>query len=178
MKKFLYLNLLIIFTTVWTVPSVAKKYRYIKREHGVKFQGNIPITVAPTNVSANFQGAYAYNWKGFVEVGPYFKLGLTADPIFNFSNWSAGLMGEYNFIKNRGRRKFIPSLGFQLGVIGQEGLQATGGVHASLKWFVATRTAFITTAQYDLVTPFAGLFSSLGHQVDLNMGFSYYFDFH
>ena len=177
MKKFLYLNLLIILTTVWTVPSAAKKYRYIKREHGVKFQGNIPITLAPINVPANFQGAYAYNWKGFVEVGPYFKLKFKAPP-FTPSNWSAGLMGEYNFIKNRGRRKFIPSLGLQLGVMGSENLQATGGVHGSLKWFVATRTAFITTIQYDLVTPFAGFFSSLRHQVDLSMGFSYYFDFH
>lgn len=178
MKKFLYLNLLIILTAVWTVPSAAKKYRYIKREHGVKFQGNIPIAIAPTDISASFQGAYAYNWKGFVEVGPYFKLDLNAAPVFNISNWSAGLMGEYNFIKNRGRRTLIPSLGLQLGVLGPGSLQATGGVHASLKWFVATRTAFITTAQYDLITPVAGFFSLLRHQVDLSMGFSYYFDFH
>ena len=185
MKKFLYLNLLIILTTLWTVPSVAKKYRYIKREHGVKFEGNIPTTIPPIDVSADFKGAYAYNWKGFVEVGPYFKLSLDAAPLFNLSNWSVGLMGEYNFIKNRGRRKFIPSLGLQLGVMSPGvlqdavGLHAVGGVHASFKWFVATRTAFITTAQYSLVTPFAGLFSSFGHQIDLlSMGFSYYFDFH
>ena len=179
-KYFIYINLLTTIIAVWALPSLAqKKYRYIKREHGVKFQGSIPMTIAnPLSVSVNFQGAYAYNWKGFVEVGPYFKLGLDAAPAFSLTHWAVGLMGEYNFIKNRGKRKLIPSLGLQLGAMSEGTLQATGGAHGSLKWFVAKRTAFITSLQYDLVTPMSGFFTSLGHQVDLSMGFSYYFDFY
>ena len=110
MKKYLlYINLLAILGAVWTFPSLAeKKYRYIKREHGVKFQGNVPIAVSPFSLSANFQGAYAYNWKGFVEVGPYFQVGLTANQGFSLTGWAAGLMGEYNFIK-KSREKKIDS---------------------------------------------------------------------
>jgi len=193
MKKFLGLSLLVILTTIWTVPSVAKKYRYIKREHGVKFQGNIPFSlnlvdqISNINLSVDLEGAYAYNWKGFVEVGPYFNLSLTAMPNFSFSHWSAGLTGEYNFIKNRGRRKLIPSLGLQLGAIsssqfktknieGNSALHGNAGLHASLKWFVATRTALITTLSYDAIVPFSFDFSALGHHVDLKMGFAHYFD--
>ena len=185
MKKYLlYINLLTLFAAVLgTLPSLAqKKYRYIKREHGVKFQGNVPITITTnTEVSATFQGAYAYNWKGFVEAGPYFKLSLEEQPFPNFGveHWAVGLMGEYNFIKNRGKRKLIPSLGLQLGAMSKDSLlQATGGVHGTLKWFVDKRTAFITNLQFDLVTPFSSFFRQREYQVDLSMGFSYYFDFY
>lgn len=182
MKKYLlYINLLALIGAVWTLPALAeKKYRYIKREHGVRFQGNIPITVRPSfNLTANLKGAYAYNWKGFVEAGPYFQLELDAAPSPRLSKWAVGLMGEYNFIKNRGKRKLIPSLGLQLGLQGLGGLQGTGGVHGSLKWFVAKRTAFITDLQYDLMTPFTQFsFASMEHQVNVSMGFSYYFDFY
>lgn len=178
-KYFLSIPLITILIAVWTLPSMAQKRRYIKREHGVKFQGNVPINVNPLSVTADFQGAYAYNWKGFAEAGPYFKLSLNAVPSFSLNHWAVGLMGEYNFIKNRGRRKLIPSLGVQLGVLDENAvLHATGGAHASLKWFVAYRTAFITSLQYDLVTPAKSFFSSFGHKVDLSMGFSYYFDFY
>jgi len=179
MKRILGLTLLIIMTAVWTSPSVAKKYRYIKREHGVKFQGNVPFVLAPMSLGVQLEGAYAYNWKGFMEVGPYFDLDFGILPGFDVEGWSAGLTGEYNFIKNRGRRKLIPSLGLQLGLRGgsELGLNANVGLHSSLKWFVATRTAFITTVQYDAATPVASFFSSLGHFVNLKMGFSHYFDF-
>jgi len=177
-KYFLYINLLAIIGAVWTLPALAeKKYRYIKREHGVRFQGNIPVTVSPFNIAVNLKGAYTYNWEGFVEVGPYFQLEMDANPRPQFSKWAVGLMGEYNFIKNRGKRKLIPSLGLHLGLQGL-GLQGSGGVHGSLKWFVAKRTAFITDLQYDLITPLTMPFSSMEHQVNVSMGFSYYFDFY
>ena len=179
-KYFLYVNLIAILATVWTVPALAeKKYRYIKREHGVKFQGSVPVVIAnPLSFSADFKGAYAYNWKGFAEVGPYFQLALDNSAGFSISKWAVGILGEYNFIKNRGKRKFIPSVGIQFGVTGGVvgSIQGMGGVHASLKSFVAKRTAFITNLQYDLVAPFN--FSTMSHQVGLDMGFAYYFDFY
>ena len=177
MKKYiLSLPLLVLLVATWHVPALAqKKYRYIKREHGVKFQGNVPLQIKATGFhwSADFQGAYAYNWKGFVEVGPYFGVGAASAT--GLTGWNVGLLIEYNIIKNRGKRKLIPAIGIQGGVMNDGVLQYEGGAHATLKWFVAKRTAFITNLQYDLVTP---LPVALSHKVNLSMGFSYYFDFY
>ena len=184
---FLYLNLFIMsFIAGLSVQSFAeKKYRYIKREHGAHFLGDIsgPLGAqGATNISGSFSGSYSYNWKGFVEIGPYFGLGLGIVP-FNFSNFQAGLKGEYNIIKNRGRRKFIPAVGLSAGVAGDNSsgamaMQLSVGVHGVLKAFVAKRTAFVTHLGYNLQTPFQGMFSLMTHNLDIKMGFAYYFDFY
>ena len=179
-KLFLFINLFFILFVLGVGESFAnKKYRYIKREHGVRFQGNIPIPVHPEfSASIDLAGAYAYNWKGMIEVGPYFDLGVDIIP-FVVNGWSLGLLGEYNFIKNRGKRKFIPSLGLSVGATNMgSGLNLALGIHTSLKGFVAKRTAFITTLGYKLHTPFNPFFASMEHHVDIRMGFSYYFDFY
>ena len=204
-KLFLFLNLFFILFVLGAGESFAnKKYRYIKREHGIRFQGNIPMSLINQGFSAgiNLTGAYAYNWKGMVEVGPYFDLGAgmhSGNP-FQLRSWSAGLLAEYNFIKNRGKRKFIPSLGLTVGTTNQglnliskdhknntniltaessQGLNLTLGVHISLKHFVAKRTAFITTLGYSLHTPFNNFFKIMNHHGTIgSIGFSYYFDFY
>ena len=182
-KLFLFLNLFFILFVLGAGESFAnKKYRYIKREHGIRFQGNIPMSFINQegfSTGIKLTGAYAYNWKGMVEVGPYFDLGAemhSGNP-FQVSSWSAGLLAEYNFIKNRGKRKFIPSLGLTVGT--NQGLNLTLGVHISLKHFVAKRTAFITTLGYSLHTPFNNFFKSMEHHGNIgSIGFSYYFDFY
>ena len=194
---FLYINLLVMaFIAGTSLQSFAeKKYRYIKREHGVQFQGNIGglfletyrqatgDVANPPEISGEFKGSYSYNWKGVVEIGPYFGLDLGVYP-FNFAGVQAGLKGEYNFIKNRGRRKFIPSIGLSAGFAGEkEGTNPMTrnlslGAHVALKAFVAKRTAFVTNLGYELQTPFKGMFQTLYHNLDINMGFAYYFDFY
>ena len=177
MKKiFLFLNMFFVLFVLGVGESfAAKKYRYIKREHGLRFQGNIPMSFPGFQFSANLSGAYAYNWKGMMEVGPYFDLRFEG---LSPQYWAGGLLLEYNFIKNRGKRKLIPSLGLTLGSNNNEGPQIDLGLHTSLKSFVATRTAFITTLGYNLNTPFSGMFTSMSHHVKISMGFSYYFDFY
>ena len=176
-KVFLFLNLFFIVFVAGVGESFAnKKYRYIKREHGVRFQGHIPMSFNQGfQLDAHLAGAYAYNWKGMLEVGPYFDLGVQS---LRVNNWSAGLLLEYNFIKNRGKRKLIPSLGLTVGANQGLGLNFDLGAHVSLKSFVAKRTAFITTLGYNLHTPFSGMFASMAHNVNIRMGFSYYFDFY
>ena len=180
MKKYiLSLPLLALLVATWHVPALAqKKYRYIKREHGVKFQGNLPFKLNANGFQwdADFQGAYTYNWKGFVEVGPYFGVSANSATVGLLTDWKVGLLVEYNIIKNRGKRKLIPAIGIQGGVI-NDGLafQYSGGAHATLKWFVAKRTAFITNLQYDMVTPLPFV---PAHHINLSMGFSYFFDFY
>ena len=180
-KSLLFLSLFfVIFITGIGESFAKKKYRYIKREHGVRFQGHIPMTVNNGfSLEANFAGAYAYNWKGMIELGPYFELNSSFNGGFQLESWAVGLLTEYNFIKNRGRRNFIPALGLTVGAH-QNGLITTLalGTHVSLKLFVAKRTAFITTLAYQLNTPFSGLFQSMSHHPSIRMGFSYYFDFY
>ena len=174
-KLFLFLNLFFILFVLGVGESFAnKKYRYIKREHGVRFQGNIPMSFGQGfQLNANLAGAYAYNWKGMLEVGPYFDLGIAN---MSIAGWSGGLLIEYNFIKNRGKRKLIPSFGLTVGANNLNLFDL--GAHVSLKTFVAKRTAFITTVGYNLHTPFSAMFSSRFHNADISMGFSYYFDFY
>ena len=178
-KLFLFFNLFFILFVLGAGESFAsKKYRYIKREHGVRFQGNIPMSFGPGfRLNANLSGAYAYNWKGMLEVGPYFDLGVES---LRVSNWAGGLLLEYNFIKNKGKRKFIPALGLTVGATdpGGLGLHFDLGAHVSLKSFVAKRTAFISAVAYRLHTPFSGIFTHMNHNANIRMGFSYYFDFY
>ena len=142
------------------------------------------MTVVPGfNLQANLAGAYAYNWKGMVEVGPYFDLSASVNQGFTFNSWAVGLLVEYNFIKNRGKRSFIPALGLTAGINNSKenispGMHLALGVHASLKSFVAKRTAFISTVGYQLHTPFNAFFRSMSHNAEVSMGFSYYFDFY
>ena len=182
---FLYFNLFLMFFIAGTTTQsfAEKKYRYIKREHGANFVGNINGPIAGTgrsidaNIMGSFKGSYSYNWKGIVEVGPYFGLDLGIVP-FSFSGWKAGVKGEYNFIKNRGRRKLIPSLGLSIGASNSLGNALSFGLYGSLKAFVARRTAFVTNLGYALDTPFSAMFREMSHGLDVNMGFSYYFDFY
>ena len=147
-KYFLFFNLLFLLFVAWTwTASAAKKYRYIKREHGVRFEGSVPMTYSSQGFTAstNLKGAYAYNWKGMFEFGPYFDLGLAFKP-YALNYWNGGLMAEYNFVKNRGRKKYIPSIGLSFGAAQLSsnnniaGTMLAGGIHGSLKIFVGTRT--------------------------------------
>ena len=179
-KLFLFLNLFLLLS-VTGESFASKKYRYIKREHGVRLEGRDFVNMSFPGFMLNFDlsGAYAYNWKGMVEVGPYFELGAgTSNGPFQINSWAAGLLVEYNFIKNRGKRKLIPSLGLTLGANKMDFLNFMAGLHFSLKSFVAKRTAFITTLGYSFHTPINFQFQSMEHHVDIGMGFSYYFDFY
>ena len=151
-KYFLFLNLfLILFAGLPHTALAKKKYRYIKREHGVRFQADLPMeTKQGFTMSAELQGAYTYNWNGMIEVGPYFDFSSGFFPS-SLKRYGAGLLVEYNIITNRGKRKWIPAVGIDLGVDGSKGLDgALGthgalGAHGALKMFVATRDRFYSS---------------------------------
>ena len=177
-KSLLFLSLISIFFFALPEASLAKKkYRYIKREHGVRFQGNLPISVLPNRAEISLAGSYTYNWKGRIEVGPYFNFESTIIPKVFVSDYSIGALIEYNIVKNRGKTKFIPSVGLKLG-IADGGTKLATGVYTSMKFFVATRTSFITTIEYMTAVPYSFNFASLTHNVNIAGGFSYYFDFY
>lgn len=182
-KLFLFLNLFFIIFILGVGESFAnKKYRYIKREHGVRFlTGNIPMSFnRGFSLSADLGGYYTYNWKGRLEIGPYFDLGMTTTGRgFELNNWTAGLLAEYNFIKNRGKRKHIPSFGLTVGADKSFDVPNFAvGVHTSLKSFVGKRTAFITSLGYSLHTPINDFFRIMEHHGNIMVGFAYYFDFY
>ena len=172
-KSLLFLSLASIF--FFGVPEASfakKKYRYIKREHGVGFQS----TIMNTNLS--LQGVYTYNWKGRMEGGFYVNLRDISLLPPEFSDVSGGLIGEYNFVKNRGKVKFVPAAGLSVGVNAGTGMDLTFGVHTSLKYFVAKRTPFVVKIGYLGVIPKSFDIASLNHNIDISTGFSYYFDFY
>ncbi|MBC6414804.1 MAG: hypothetical protein GDA46_00190 [Bdellovibrionales bacterium] len=185
MKKVLYVGLFLSLFVMEVSPCFAtKKYRYIKREHGVRFTGNILMDkyrldfndFSMDKLKAEFQGVYTYNFEGRFEFGPYFDLSLPGQIV----DWKIGFLGEYNFIKNRGKRKWIPSLGIILGIEELGAFQGAVGLQASLKAFVAKRTAFITTFNFDVILPFQNspFFTDIHLRQNIKMGFAYYFDFY
>ena len=184
MKKFLFISLIGLLCALWAHLSfAAKKYRYIKREHGVKFQFDAPLTIMPDfEGSIGLEGAYTYNWKGFFEFGPYFSLetDLASEAPMTYSG---GLLAEYNFIKNRGKRKLIPAAGISLGVQNgdseEQPIHYTAGAHISLKIFVGKRTPFTISLPYKVVLKELAFDpSKMTHHLSPTMGFSYYFDFY
>ena len=167
-------------------PAAAKKrYRYIKRMHGAKIQWNLQPFQKPADGvfslgSLNIDLAYSYNHKGLLEFGPYLSVNgmMNALPL---ANTAAGLSLEYNFVKNRGKRKNIPALGLQIGVQKGAAWDLAVSPYFSFKYFVAKRTALVTSLKYTASLPFNGLaafMQNLSHGVFLVGGFAYYFDFY
>lgn len=157
-----------------------KKYRYIKRMHGAKIHWDTTLfkkTAAGNVGTFDIDLAYSYNWKGMIEVGPY--LGLKGKHIgFALEGLDAGLSVEYNFIKNKGKKKIVPSLGLQIGTQKAAAWELALAVPASLKYFVAKRTALIATLGYRASNSFSALtnFQSMSHDIFFVGGFAYYFD--
>lgn len=184
-KYFLFSNLLFLLFATFplTALSASKKYRYIKREHGVRFAGAFPtnFSSAGVNMSAMLRGAYTYNWKGMLEAGPYFHANANILQA-QLNSWGAGILAEYNIIKNRGKRKLVPAVGLTFG-LDHEGAGATpqlsAGLQVALKIFVGKRTPFIVTLGYSALTPMnAPIQGGVSHKLNPTMGFSYYFDFY
>ena len=176
MKKMtLFLGLVLLVASFPYSALAQKKYRYIKREHGVKLTGNAQVPFKNLNATAlSVDLEYTYNIKGLVEVGPY----VGFDRSGNGSFFAGGLKSEYNIIKNTGKRRFIPAVGITLGVVGNTAPAA--GVHASFKLFPAKRTAFVTTVGYQLTLQpnFGFNFGGAQHGADVKIGYAYYFDFY
>lgn len=185
-KYFLFFTLLsVVLISLPNDAFARKKYRYIKREHGVKFDWKPPsFEFAHGGVLMNIDlgGAYTYNWNGMVEVGPYFGFKYSNKDTQNMM-YNGGLLVEYNIIKNRGKRKWIPAVGLKVGVEGDNTdstspIKLAAGVHGACKIFVGKRTPFTVALGYRAVTPMQGMFQTLSHNMDISMGFSYYFDFY
>ena len=184
-KHFLFFNLFFVLFLSWSpIASAKKKYRYIKREHGVRFQWDNPMSIAGTpgglTAELNIQGAYTYNWRGMIEAGPYFKIDSSYDGNngFTFNEFDGGVLVEYNIIKNRGKREFIPAIGLSLGANSNQVFQLSGGIHGALKVFVAKRTSFVVMLGCKILTPMDQPFQVLSYHPYTSMGFSYYFDFY
>ena len=74
-------------------------------------------------------------------------------------------------------------MGLKLGAAQELDLNLSAGLYGALKVFVGTRTPFIISIGYDVLTPIIATpttapFSRISHQVDMSVGFSYYFDFY
>ena len=191
-KHFLFFNLFFIIFVAWPHTALAKKkYRYIKREHGVRFHWDNLMNIEDQKelmASVNIQGAYTYNWRGMLEAGPYFKIASQyKNKEFKLNEFDGGLLAEYNIIKNRGKREFIPAVGLSLGINnrtderGATSLFLSGGLHGALKIFVAKRTPFVVMLGCKILTPMGdpqGLFQKFSFNPYTSMGFSYYFDFY
>ena len=158
-----------------------KKYRYIKRQHGVILNLDSSLLNFSGGIipgEASFHGSYHYNYKGRIEVGPYLKVKMNLPTAVHFLR--VGLDTEYNFIKNRGKRKMIPATGFRIG-FKRADLQSSleTGFYGSLKYFVAKRTSIIGTLEWmATVIPLPTSLIRLEHGFNLNIGFAYYFDFY
>lgn len=188
MKNLFLFSGVFFLSLMFSGNADAKKKRYIKRMHGAKVNVNvIPYEKGPGSTSKGTFDvglAYSYNWKGMVEVGPYFGIEGKHIGGFAMNALDVGIHGEYNFIKNKGKKEVVPALGLKLGA------HATGGTpmswylavapYVSLKYFVAKRTPIIVSAGYSFNADFKAIsdMSKAIHSSFLEAGFAYYFDFY
>lgn len=181
-KSLLLLNLIsMILIALPQVSFAKKKYRYIKREHGVRVSLDWPKGEITPNMKLtdelNFNFTYTYNWKGFLEVGPYLK-------VEKESSWmvDSGLLVEWNIIKNRGKRALIPAVGLKIGADDFTGTLAGHiGFPLSLKFFAGERnfrTPLIITVEPYIEAPGFTSFTPLTVKINTTVGFEYYFDFY
>ena len=182
MKKFiLALSFISLVSVSLPQAFAAKKYRYIKREHGLKLNFNLAHLKYEQGLKGllDLDVAYTYNWKGRVEIGPFAQVQIALPT--SHSTY-LGLLIEYNFIKNRGKRPLIPSLGLKprVQLDGPNLSSLLVGIPLSLKYFVAKRTAIISTAEFIFHQNFNSLadWKALGYQGEITVGFAYYFDFY
>ena len=187
MKNLFLFSGVFLFSLLLSSNADARKKRYIKRMHGVKMNLDVlPYEKGPNGSSGAFGvgAAYSYNWKGMVEVGPYFGIEGKHINGFAISALDLGIHVEYNFIKNKGKRKVIPALGLKLGAhaVGSTPMSwyFAVGPYASLKYFVAKRTPIIVSTGYSYNADFKafGDASKAIHSSFLEAGFAYYFDFY
>ena len=162
----------------------AKKKRYIKRMHGVKALADIvPYQKSGGTATGAFDLdlAYSYNWKGMIEVGPHFNVKGRHIGGFALEGLGVGIQTEYNFIKNKGKKRAVPALGLKLGANQiSSAWHLSVAPYFSLKYFVAKRTPFIFSAGYDLNLNFQAIadFQQAIHSSFVQGGFAYYFDFY
>ena len=185
-KLFLLSSLLSLFALAFSGNAYAKKKRYIKRMHGAKINLNIiPFEKSSNTKSGGLDAdlAYSYNWKGMIEVGPYFGIKWIYLPASVLENLDLGVFVEYNFIKNKGKKKMVPAAGLKIGtkkIKGDTAWKLALAPYVSLKYFVAKRTPIITTLGYEGSSAFSSIsnFSTWTHSSFLMVGFAYYFDFY
>ena len=182
-KLFLFSSLLSLFALTFSGNVYAKKKRYIKRMHGAKIDLNIiPFERKSGANSGAFDVdlAYSYNWKGMIETGPYFGIEGSHLPAFAVGNLGLGVFVEYNFIKNKGKKKMVPSVGLKIGTKKTGAWELALAPYVSIKYFVAKRTPIITSLGYEGSSAFSSIsnFSTWTHSSFLMVGFAYYFDFY
>ena len=182
-KLFLLSGLLSLFVLTFSGNAYAKKKRYIKRMHGAKIHWNIvPFEKSSTGNSGMFDVdlAYSYNWKGMIEAGPYFGIKGVHLPSFSLDYLGVGAFVEYNFIKNKGKKKMVPSVGLRIGTKKAQTWQLALAPYVSFKYFVAKRTPIIATLGYEGSNAFSSLtnFGVMTHSSFFMGGFAYYFDFY
>ena len=185
MKNLFLFSGVFFLSLLFSGNADARKKRYIKRMHGVKV--NLDVLAwekTPSGSKGNFDVglAYSYNWKGMIEVGPYFGIDGQHIGGFKVNALDVGIHGEYNFIKNKGKKKVVPAVGLKLGFYGAGNLASKYwaiGPYGSLKYFVAKRTPIIVSAGYSWKPGFPKFdMSKATHGIFLEAGFAYYFDFY
>ena len=155
-----------------------KRYRYRNRTHRVQ----VGASIIPWNQDKNksmfidFDLLYGYN-AGLFEIGPNLGLSSPGDGKFT-PNLEVGLWSEFNIIKNTRKEKVVPSLGVKVNYL-KEGSDNNLLIspYLALKYFPASRTGLVLNVNYDIVTPFNKLFTSMEMGIGFSLAYVHYFHF-
>jgi len=165
-----------------------KRYRYRKRTHRV--QGAInAVPWNDKNNSAKMYLAvdllYGYN-AGHFEIGPNLSLMSPAGSNFD-PQLSAGIWGEFNFVKNTRKKRFVPAIGLKANYVRTNDSNIwtsyTGknvlllSPYLTAKYFPASRTGVVLNVNYNIVTALSNLFSNMEMGIGISLAYVHYFHF-
>ena len=150
-----------------------KRYRYRNRTHRVQVSADLhPWSQdADNNLLMQADLLYGYN-AGLFEVGPNVSL----EYIKKTFGFAGGIWGEFNFIKNTRKEKFVPALGVKVNYI-HTGQMLFLAPYLALKLYPASRTGLIVNLNYNIVTPFSSLFKQMKMGINVSIGYAHYFHF-
>ena len=156
-----------------------KRYRYRKRALRVQVGADVTPWSEVSNkggIPFNVDLLVGYNL-GYFEMGAnanFDKTAASSDKI----EIEAGVWGEFNFIKNTRKQKVVPALGLKVNYrkpdTGTDELLLAP--YFSLKYFPASRTGLVLTADLDILSKLANLFQNNTEMgIDVSLAYVHYF---
>ncbi len=173
-----YIGLFLIF--IMCMSSFAQSKRRYRQRHN-KLQVHFDMSFSKPkdkdgSIGGPFQLSYARNFEMF-ELGVFLDL-YVSDLGLKFKDFakkvplSVGVLGQFNFIKNKRKMDMIPSVGIKLGWQTGSNGGALVAPYLSGEYFLSSRTSLGLRIEYPLVVwEFQGPFQGLNTLVN----FSYYF---
>lgn len=139
-----------------------------RRAYLIELNSSVTKTVGAAGIGASFSAGGGFNL-GSLEFGA--RLGFVKD-----SNFSGGIFGAFNFVKNEAPETFIPGIGLKAGIAkpsGVTGITIDFGLSLFTKLFVLgqSSSAITIAIPFDFEKTAAGLGKSFG----LSLGISTYF---